>query len=39
MQLSLAQKLELTRQNEYDFWNQYIQISSKILDIKKNFFL
>ena len=27
MQLSMAQKLELTRQNEYDFWNQHIQIS------------
>ena len=27
MQLSMAQKLELTRQNEYDFCNKRIHIS------------
>ena len=41
MQLSMTQKLEVTRQNEYEFWNQHIKlakISSKILDTKKFFF-
>ena len=42
MQLSMAQKLELTRQNDYHFRNQpfkLAKVSSKILDTNKKVFL